>query len=629
MPLLADRVRETTTTTGQGTLTLDGAPSGFRTFSGAFGNAVSVYYVIAGPSEWEIGIGTTGAGTLTRDTVLVSSAGGTTKVTFSAGTKDVFCSYVADRAVTTSDAATLTNKTIDDYTNNVGANSTHFRIKASGTLSKGTVVKAVGFTPGESAIEVAATSSASDVALGICEQALTTGQFGLAVVIGELFDVNTNGLSVGATLYSNNAGGYTTTKPSSGLYQALGWVVRANTNNGVIAVNIVAPLYVETSTNTANTAVLRDGSGNFAAGTITAALTGNASTASALTPGATINGVTFTGASNITVAAAAGTLTGSTLASGVTASSLTSVGTLTSLTVSGNLTVDTNTLAVDAANNRVGIRNATPGSAFHIGSTVATGGIADSNFTANVTGSSNTLLGIQDAVIQGYIQAAGTVPEMRVGTYTAHDLAFYTANIARARFTAAGAFSPSSNTNIVLSGSGKFGTDGNTPAYSFHAGTTAVPVTLTQQAVFSNATQGGMSVTDGTRQLTMVASAGAGCALATLTADDLRFFTSNTERWRIGASTGHLLAGTDNTYDIGASGATRPRDLFIGRNADHGGWMRAGAASAGAASTTTFGNGTATTVGASGAADALPANPLGYIIAHVGTTQVKIPYYTA
>jgi len=268
MPLLADRVKESTTTAGTSNLTLAGAPPGFRTFSGAFGNAASVYYVIAGATEWEIGIGTTGAGTLSRDTILASSAGGA-KVNLSAGTKDVFCSYVADRAVTTSDAATLTNKTIDDYTNNVGANSTHFRIKASGTLAKGTVVKAVGFTPGEQAIEVAATSSASDVALGISEQALTTGQFGMAVVIGELFDVNTNGLAVGATLYSNNAGSYTTTKPSSGFYQSLGWVVRANLNNGVIAVNVVAPLYVETSTNTANTAVLRDGSGNFAAGTIT------------------------------------------------------------------------------------------------------------------------------------------------------------------------------------------------------------------------------------------------------------------------------------------------------------------------------------------------------------------------
>ena len=58
-----------------------------------------------------------------------------------------------------------------------------------------------------------------------------------------------------------------------------------------------------------------------------------------------------------------------------------------------------------------------------------------------------------------------------------------------------------------------------------------------------------------------------------------------------------------------------------------GGYIRAGAASAGAASTTTIGNGTATTVVAAGTASALPANPLGYIIAHVGTTQVKIPYY--
>lgn len=98
--------------------------------------------------------------------------------------------------------------------------------------------------------------------------------------------------------------------------------------------------------------------------------------------------------------------------------------------------------------------------------------------------------------------------------------------------------------------------------------------------------------------------------------------------WRI-PSSGHLLAGTDATYDIGASGATRPRDLFLGRNMVGGGWVRAGAASAGAASTTTIGSTTATTVGAAGAASALPANPLGYIVAHVGTTEVRIPYYNA
>lgn len=337
MPLVADRTKETSITTGTGTLTLQGAPTGFQTFTAAFGNGVSVYYVIAGGSEYEIGIGTTGAGTLTRNTVL-QSTNADALVAFSAGVKDVFCAYVADRAVTTSDAATLTNKTIDDYTNNVGANSTHFRVKASAIIPKGAVVKAVGFTPGEQAVEVAVVASSADVAIGITEQALTSGQFGMAVVIGELFDVNTAGYTLNDVLYSNGAGGFTATKPSSGTYQTLGTIVRANTNNGVIAVNIVSPLFVEVSTNTANTLALRDGSGNFAAGTITAALTGNASTATALQTARAINGVNFDGTAAITVTAAAGTLTGATLAAGVTASSLTSVGTLAGLTVTNPIT---------------------------------------------------------------------------------------------------------------------------------------------------------------------------------------------------------------------------------------------------------------------------------------------------
>jgi hypothetical protein len=312
--------------------------AGYQGFNAAFANADTVYYVIQYATEWEVGIGTVGTGTLSRDSVLASS-NADALVPFSAGTKDVFVAYVAERAVTTSDAATLTNKTIDDYTNNVGANSTHFRVKASGSLSKGTVVKASGFVPGEQAITVVAVASASDIAIGVMEQTLTSGQFGMAVVIGELFDVNTNAFAFNDVLYSNGAGGLTATKPASGLFQTIGTVVRSNANNGVIAVNIVAPMYVEASTNTANTGVLRDGSGNFAAGTVTAALTGNASTATALATARNINGVSFNGSADITVTAAAGTLSGSTLASGVTASSLTSVGTLSSLAVSGTATV--------------------------------------------------------------------------------------------------------------------------------------------------------------------------------------------------------------------------------------------------------------------------------------------------
>jgi hypothetical protein len=98
--VLADRVKETTTTTGTGTITLLGAVSGYQSFA-AIGNANTTYYAIVGPTtEWEVGIGTyTSSGTLlSRDTVLASSNSGSL-VYFSAGTKDVFCDYPAARAV--------------------------------------------------------------------------------------------------------------------------------------------------------------------------------------------------------------------------------------------------------------------------------------------------------------------------------------------------------------------------------------------------------------------------------------------------------------------------------------------------------------------------------------------------
>ena len=97
--VLADRVLETTTTTGSGTISLAGAKAGYQSFS-VVGNGNTTYYTIAGVTEWEVGIGTyTASGTtLSRDTVLASSAGGA-KVTFSAGSKDVFVDYPAGRAV--------------------------------------------------------------------------------------------------------------------------------------------------------------------------------------------------------------------------------------------------------------------------------------------------------------------------------------------------------------------------------------------------------------------------------------------------------------------------------------------------------------------------------------------------
>jgi hypothetical protein len=97
--VLADRVQETSITTGTGTLTLAGAVSGYQSFS-AVGNSNSTYYgIVNANGEWENGIGTyTSSGTtLSRTTVLSSSNSGNL-VNFSAGTKNVFVNYPAGRA---------------------------------------------------------------------------------------------------------------------------------------------------------------------------------------------------------------------------------------------------------------------------------------------------------------------------------------------------------------------------------------------------------------------------------------------------------------------------------------------------------------------------------------------------
>lgn len=121
--VLADRVRESSTTSGTGTFTLTGPITGYQSFASAIGVGNTCYYTITNPntSEWEVGIGTVGSGTLARTTVLSSSDSGSL-VTFSTGTKDVFVTYPSEKSVYldasgnasalgTITSATLTNAT--------------------------------------------------------------------------------------------------------------------------------------------------------------------------------------------------------------------------------------------------------------------------------------------------------------------------------------------------------------------------------------------------------------------------------------------------------------------------------------------------------------------------------------
>ena len=99
--ILHDRVKESTTTTGTGTIDLDGAIGGFKTFVAGIGTTNRTYYAIVGrtTTEFEIGLGTVtdaSTDTLSRDNV-ISSSNGDAKVSFSAGTKDVFCTLPASK----------------------------------------------------------------------------------------------------------------------------------------------------------------------------------------------------------------------------------------------------------------------------------------------------------------------------------------------------------------------------------------------------------------------------------------------------------------------------------------------------------------------------------------------------
>jgi hypothetical protein len=108
--VLADRVKESCSSPGTGTVTLLGAATGYQSFSAGIGANNTTYYAIAdqGGANWEVGYGTIGAGgtTLARTTVLASSNSGSL-VNFSSGSQDVFCDYPATKAVSLDSAGAI------------------------------------------------------------------------------------------------------------------------------------------------------------------------------------------------------------------------------------------------------------------------------------------------------------------------------------------------------------------------------------------------------------------------------------------------------------------------------------------------------------------------------------------
>lgn len=99
--VLNDRVKETSTTTGTGDFTLAGAVQDFESFNTGIGTGNTTYYAIvnAGQGEWEVGLGTLSASTTLQRTTILSSSNSDAAVSFTSGTKDVFCTLPASKSV--------------------------------------------------------------------------------------------------------------------------------------------------------------------------------------------------------------------------------------------------------------------------------------------------------------------------------------------------------------------------------------------------------------------------------------------------------------------------------------------------------------------------------------------------
>lgn len=153
--------------------------------------------------------------------------------------------------LTAGSISTMTNKTIDDISNTVGANHVHYKVRnASGsTIAAGTVLSASGTQPGTDYIQVVpVTNPQTQIVIGIAHTTLLNNGTGLAINTGVHDAFNTSAWTVGTILYPNSSGGLTSTKPTSGVYQTCAYVLRQHATQGTLLVEFTEPKNIASTT---------------------------------------------------------------------------------------------------------------------------------------------------------------------------------------------------------------------------------------------------------------------------------------------------------------------------------------------------------------------------------------------
>jgi hypothetical protein len=434
--ILKDRVKETSSSSGTGSVTLGGAFPGYQTFDAVIATGSTVYYTIhnltAGDDdEFEVGVGTfTSPATLSRDTVLSSSAGGTTKVNFTSGVSglEVFITQPAEEAIYLNQATgkvevggngtntvAFTNVTSDLFTGNASAISAinasnvssgtldNARTTASSSNGANTIVlrdASGNFTANIITANGSAISAinASNISSGTIDNARTTAASanGASTIVQRDSGGNFAAATITAAVIGDLSGG-------------------SNINASNIASGTIANARTTAATaNGASTIVLRGASGEFAAGAITgASFSGNGSAitainASAITTGTLDNARTSAasanGASTIVLRDANGSFAGNVI-TGTT-------GTFTN--ISGNATSLT---AINASNISSGtIANARTTASDANGASTIVARDANGSFTANII----TANGSAISAINGSNVTTGTVANARTTAATAN-----------------------------------------------------------------------------------------------------------------------------------------------------------------------------------------------------------------
>jgi len=221
---LADRVRETTTSTGTGAITLGGAVAGFVSFSSVLSTNDTTYYVIVSSTgaDWEVGVGTYSSNTLTRTTVLDSS-NSNALVNFTVGTKAVFIAQPAGRAVYSDGTSIVSSDGKSVLTTAGGTGVTSYAVGdtlyyAAGTvLSKlsigtaGQVITSTGTAPQWSTLSGIAVTTISFGSTGLTPNSATGGAVTVAGTLGTANGgTNLTSFTSGGAVYATSTSVLTT-----------------------------------------------------------------------------------------------------------------------------------------------------------------------------------------------------------------------------------------------------------------------------------------------------------------------------------------------------------------------------------------------------------------------------------